>query len=231
MKFSKALKEALWLLATEQRVSYRRLQHMGDGILMYFSYPQASEFDAERVLRSELGIVEAMPRLNTDKNLTRGVEALTQRSAFLTQTSQNLSVACHVNAGITLWLLGYPEQAQQHARDALTLATKLAHPISSALALNVTAMIGQFCRDAPIVYDYAEAALNLVSEQGFSLWLAFSKSMRGWIIMAQRQSEKGLTQMQQGLADWCATRAQIEGSYFLTLVAEGLCRKRYSLIL
>jgi class 3 adenylate cyclase len=40
-------------------------KYMGDGVLVYFGYPQAHEGDAERAARAGLGIVEAVGRLDT----------------------------------------------------------------------------------------------------------------------------------------------------------------------
>jgi class 3 adenylate cyclase len=40
-------------------------QYLGDGLLVYFGYPLAHEEDAQRAVRTGLGIVEAMHRLNT----------------------------------------------------------------------------------------------------------------------------------------------------------------------
>ena len=40
-------------------------RYMGDRVLIYFGYPVASEDDAERAVRAGIGIVEAVPRLNT----------------------------------------------------------------------------------------------------------------------------------------------------------------------
>jgi class 3 adenylate cyclase len=40
-------------------------QYLGDGLLVYFGYPVAHEDDAQRAVRSGLGIVEAMVQLNT----------------------------------------------------------------------------------------------------------------------------------------------------------------------
>src|SRR5262249_8412931 len=40
-------------------------RHMGDGVLVYFGYPQAHEADAERAIRAGLTIIDAVPRLNT----------------------------------------------------------------------------------------------------------------------------------------------------------------------
>src|SRR5262249_33742296 len=40
-------------------------QYLGDGLLVYFGYPQAHEDDAQRAVRAGLGILDAMGMLNT----------------------------------------------------------------------------------------------------------------------------------------------------------------------
>jgi class 3 adenylate cyclase/tetratricopeptide (TPR) repeat protein len=40
-------------------------QYLGDGLLVYFGYPQAHEDDAQRAVRAGLGMVEGMGQLNT----------------------------------------------------------------------------------------------------------------------------------------------------------------------
>jgi len=39
-------------------------KYMGDGVLVYFGYPQAHEDDAERAVRAGLGIIESVARLD-----------------------------------------------------------------------------------------------------------------------------------------------------------------------
>ena len=39
-------------------------RYMGDGVLVYFGYPQAHEDDAERAVRAGLGSIDAVGRLN-----------------------------------------------------------------------------------------------------------------------------------------------------------------------
>jgi len=39
-------------------------KYMGDGVLIYFGYPQAHEDDAERAVRAGLGVIEAVSRLD-----------------------------------------------------------------------------------------------------------------------------------------------------------------------
>jgi class 3 adenylate cyclase len=49
-------------------------QYLGDGLLVYFGYPQAHEDDAQRAARTGLGIVEAMAQLNMRLARERGVQ-------------------------------------------------------------------------------------------------------------------------------------------------------------
>src|SRR6202140_4597687 len=46
-------------------------KYMGDGVLIYFGYPQAHEADAERAVRAGLGLVEAVPKLKTAASPTQ----------------------------------------------------------------------------------------------------------------------------------------------------------------
>jgi class 3 adenylate cyclase/predicted ATPase len=48
-------------------------QYLGDGLLVYFGYPQAHEDDAQRAVRAGLGMVEALGQLNTRLEQKQGV--------------------------------------------------------------------------------------------------------------------------------------------------------------
>ena len=48
-------------------------QYLGDGLLVYFGYPQAHEDDAQRAVRAGLGMVEAMGTLQTAPGAGAGV--------------------------------------------------------------------------------------------------------------------------------------------------------------
>jgi TOMM system kinase/cyclase fusion protein len=49
-------------------------QYLGDGLLVYFGYPQAHEDDAQRAVRAGLGMVEAVGQLNTHLEREREVQ-------------------------------------------------------------------------------------------------------------------------------------------------------------
>jgi class 3 adenylate cyclase len=48
-------------------------QHLGDGVLVYFGFPQAHEDDAQRACRAGLGIIEAMGPLNIRLEREKGI--------------------------------------------------------------------------------------------------------------------------------------------------------------
>src|SRR5579862_4637387 len=50
-------------------------RHMGDGVLVYFGYPQAHETDAERAIRAGLAIVGSVPMLDTTAGGPGALEA------------------------------------------------------------------------------------------------------------------------------------------------------------
>jgi class 3 adenylate cyclase len=56
-----------------QRFEGHVAQYLGDGLLVYFAYPQAHEDDAQRAIRVGLGMVEAMRTLNSRLRQRQGV--------------------------------------------------------------------------------------------------------------------------------------------------------------
>src|SRR5256714_7219522 len=49
-------------------------QLLGDGLLVYFGYPQAHEDDAHRAVRTGLGILAAMGDLNSRLQQAKGIQ-------------------------------------------------------------------------------------------------------------------------------------------------------------
>jgi class 3 adenylate cyclase/tetratricopeptide (TPR) repeat protein len=49
-------------------------QYLGDGLLVYFGYPQAHEDDAQRAVHTALGILDALRQLNHPLQQTHGVQ-------------------------------------------------------------------------------------------------------------------------------------------------------------
>ena len=56
-----------------QRFEGHIAQYLGDGLLVYFGYPQAHEDDAQRAVQTGLGMVEAIGTLNTGMEQHKGL--------------------------------------------------------------------------------------------------------------------------------------------------------------
>jgi len=145
----------------------------------------------------------------------------TQRNAPLFRTGQDPGVACRAFAAFPLWLLGYPDQALERAKDALALATELDDPFTTVFALDNAAITWQFRREAQAVYDHTDVAVTLSTEQEFPHWVAWGAILRGWALTTQGQCEEGLTEMRRGLTGWRDAGAEAFASHFLALLAEG----------
>lgn len=121
---------------------------------------------------------------------------------------------------MVLCLQGYPEQALQKSREALSFARELAHPFTLGYALDFAAVLHHFCRDPVTTQQFAEEAIELATEQGFRLWLTLGTILRGWALVAQGKHAEGITHLEQGLTAVRATGAELGKPHFLTLLAE-----------
>jgi len=109
-------------------------------------------------------------------------------------------VQCRSYAAQALWLLGYPDQALQWSRAALTLAQELLHPFSLAYALSQAIVVHQLRREGRTAQEQEEEVIALCTEQGFPQLVAMGTILRGWGLAAQGRAEEGIAQMHQGLA-------------------------------
>jgi predicted ATPase len=155
-------------------------------------------------------------------HLEEGIARYTpdQRRAPVFRIGQDLGVGCRGFAAMTLWLLGYPEQALARLHEALALAQGLSHPFSLAFAWCVAAIVSQCRRGVPVVHEQAEAAVALSTEQGFPHWAAQGTSLRGWALAMQGQGEAGIAQVRQGIATFRATGAAQLVPYYCTMLAD-----------
>jgi class 3 adenylate cyclase/predicted ATPase len=109
-------------------------QYLGDGLLVYFGYPQAHEDDAQRAVRAGLGIVEAMGQLNARLGLERGV---------------NLAVRLGIHTGLVVVgdIGGGARQEQLALGETPNLAARLqemAPPNALVISIATLQLLGGF---------------------------------------------------------------------------------------
>ena len=86
---------------------------------------------------------------------------------------QDPGVSCQIFSAMSVWLLGYPDQALKNIQEALTLAQLSNHPFSLAFALTVAALHHQFHQDAKGVIERADEVIELTTEHSFPHFLTF----------------------------------------------------------
>jgi predicted ATPase/class 3 adenylate cyclase len=142
-----------------------------------------------------------------------------QHSSHAFLYGHNPGMSCLAFGALTLWHLGYPDQALNRTQEALTLARQASHPFSLAYALNFSTWLHQFRGEQQTTREQAEAVLALSTEQEFPFWMAYGTILRGWVLAEQGQREEGIAQIRQGLAAFRATGSGIWLSYCLVLLA------------
>jgi predicted ATPase len=137
---------------------------------------------------------------------------------------QDSGVTCGLFGSLCLWLLGYPDQAQQWNEAALAHAQRLLHPFTLAQALLFSAILHQLRHEVAMGQERAEAQLALCAEHGFAQYLAWGTVQRGWALAAQGQWAEGIAQIRQGFAAWRARGVGVQWLWFLALLAEACGR-------
>jgi predicted ATPase len=158
------------------------------------------------------------------EHLRQGIAIALQpsRSAALEHTMRvhGTDTMLRSHAAWVLWLRGYPDQALHSGHEALRLAQEVSHPYYLVMALNQSARLHQFRRDVHLTQARAEAAIALGTEHGFTFYSAMGAIFRGWALAVQEPAEDGIVQLQQGLAAWRATGAELSWPQWLALLAE-----------
>jgi predicted ATPase len=129
-------------------------------------------------------------------------------------------ITCLSLRALSLWFLGYPDQALQSAQGGLALARDLDLPYNVSFALDITAWIHCYRGEPQNVQACLASLFPLVNEQGFEFFAAESQILQGWMLAEQSQHVEGLIQMRAGLADYCATGAEMSRPSHLSLLAK-----------
>lgn len=98
-----------------------------------------------------------------------------------------------------LWLMGYPQAAQDAARSAVGRARELGHVNSIAFAEWAFGRLEVFRGDAQAIRRQADTVVTLAREQGLSLWLAWGTILQGWALTLEGNPQEGIRYLLSGL--------------------------------
>ena len=129
--------------------------------------------------------------------------------------------ACYLGAQVH-WLLGYPEQGLALGSEALALAERIAHPFSSAIALQYNSMLHLDRGEPELALRRLATAEALAAEQRLGFVLE-QQLLRGAALTAQGALREAVAYLHKGLAGRNgSTRLK---SYGLARLADALMRQ------
>jgi predicted ATPase len=126
-------------------------------------------------------------------------EDLEQCRIWSGHTGQNSALHHRCYLSLSLWHLGYPEQALKLNEETITLARQIAHPFSLAHALHFTGWLHQNCRLGDKLKAAAEEEIAIATEQGFALWQATGTFFKGASMFLKGELTEALKLMEKGV--------------------------------
>ena len=140
------------------------------------------------------------------------------------QTGHYAGINIRCNLAVSLWHLGYPDQALRVNREVCQMARGVGHPFSLAYCLHHTSWLYHFCRLGIELQVTSEEQVAISSEQGFALWHATGTFFRGAGMLLQGQPQESLPLLRKGYDDFRATGAEILRPFQLSALGEAYTR-------
>jgi class 3 adenylate cyclase len=124
---------------------------------------------------------------------------------------------------VALWALGYPDQAEQSAREGVALGQALDHWPSLLHSLRFAASVYFLRRQAADVLGCSARLLALGAEHGLKMYEAIGGVFHGWALIQQRDAQAGLAELRAAVAAY-ATTAHINLELYRAILAEAELR-------
>ena len=119
-------------------------------------------------------------------------------------------VAIRTHEALTLWTLGYPDQARQRMQHALETANSLArHPFTVAFGHYFYAWLHKLYREEETAEQATDVAIKICEEQRFPFWQLASACLRGSTLVERGAADEGVLAMRQSLASYQEIGAQL----------------------
>jgi predicted ATPase len=159
----------------------------------------------------------AQAREHFERIVSRYVPAQHQPLVWL--YAQEPGMAGRALLGLTLWLLGYPDQALEHSEESLRLGAQVPQANSQANALVWAAIHHVFRRESQRVRELAQSLDRLANEQGLRFWIAVAMLQYGWAIAEQGGTEEGIVKLDRGIAAFRTAGAELVLTFNFGLLA------------
>ncbi|PZD72706.1 Adenylate cyclase 1 [Acaryochloris thomasi RCC1774] len=120
----------------------------------------------------------------------------------------------------SLWMQGYPEQAEAQIQTGFKRSAELSHPASGALLLGTSCFFYHYAQDSKWVRENTEALLKSAREEGFLLWVAVAAIYHGWSLTIQGKIDAGIKEIEEGVVLFRKTGSSITLPHIMVMMAE-----------
>jgi class 3 adenylate cyclase/tetratricopeptide (TPR) repeat protein len=129
-------------------------------------------------------------------------------------------IPSRAQASWALWMLGYPDQAREHAEQALAFSARLQSSFSTLFALMHAIALAHLRGDYETIRPRAETMIELAREQGFPYWSAVASVILGRVLVGEGNHDAGIIRMRDAMADLRGAGGELIYNYALSLLAE-----------
>ena len=133
-------------------------------------------------------------------------------------------VFCMCETSRVLWLLGSPDQSMTKSLRAEERARALGHPQTLAFVLLFRMLICHLRRDPATMRVVHAELLALCEGKGIAQEMLWARAVHGWALAESGELDRGLHEIEAGLADQDRVHAELLRPYYLMLQAEALSR-------
>ena len=207
------------------------------------SFSAATEF-AEELLelahdQDDSGLLLQAHHASWTSNLYKGEFSLTREHADFGVRSYDIDhhrnhkfvygghdpgVCCRTNGSVTLWALGYPDQAQAGFEEAVALADSLRHPMSMGQARTYGNWTPCLSGDVDQVVQNATMTMEIATEHGIAMYLGRGRIMLGWTEVQRGNTEQGIEMIEQGLEECAQTGSRMGWTFYYSILADAYRR-------
>jgi predicted ATPase/class 3 adenylate cyclase len=114
----------------------------------------------------------------------------------------NPGVAAHAIAALTRWMMGYPDQGDRHAVQALELGTQLQHPYSLAYATFHVGLLELWSERVERAQARAAEVIELAGAHDYQVWNALGLVLHGVTTVRLGRHEEGLELCERGIKQY-----------------------------
>ena len=153
----------------------------------------------------------------------RAAYSLDVRPRFVS-LSIDPGICCIAESARVLWVLGYPEQARERAREGVALAQRIGHPESLGFANLFGAFVHHLLNQPSQTLEYADAVLTISRDRDVATTFAWGSSLHGWALGALGRLDDGIAELQDSLAGQQAAGAYVARPQFDWMLGDLLLR-------